>query len=177
MKKALILIGWYSKSGDNWYPWLQEEFEKKGYQVSIPNLPTMNTKLPDMQKQIDFITNNCKIDQDTVIVGHSLGAVLALRLAEKYKYRKMFLIAGWDFDDLTSEHRLFWSNKMNHTKIKKNVKGIYVVSSDNDPYTTAITAEGMNKRLGGKFILVKGAGHFTKKFGNISKIPVITNYV
>ena len=49
--------------------------------------------------------------------------------------------------------------------IKKNVKEIYCLASDNDPYFTAFTVEDMSKRLGGKFILVKGAGHFTKNFG------------
>ena len=88
----------------------------------------------------------------------------------------MFLVAGWDFDDLTYEHRLFWKTKINHKKIKKNVKEIYCISSDNDPYTTAFTVEEMNKRLGGKFILIKGAGHFTEKDG-VKKIPDLLQYI
>jgi len=177
VRKALILEGWFNNPDDNWYPWLKKELEKKGYKVYIPELPTMDTKLPDMQKQIKFVEKNFKIDESTIIVGHSLGAVLALRLAEKYKYKKMFLIAGWDFDDLTAEHKLFWKTKINHAKIKKNVRKIYVFSSDGDPYTTAITAEGMSKRLDGNFVLIKGAGHFSEKCGDITKIPKILKCV
>ena len=94
------------------------------------------------------------------MIGHSLGCILALRLAEKYVYKKMILVAGWDYDDLTEEHKSFWPNKINHAKIRENVKEIYCVTSDNDPYTTLFNVEAMNKRLGGKLIVIKHRGHF-----------------
>jgi uncharacterized protein len=172
MKHALILHAWYNKPDNHWYPWLKNELEKKGYTVDVPELPTMNTDLPDMARQLKtaekFITN------DSVVIGHSLGCLLSMRLAENHSYQKMVLVAGWDFNDLTAEHRLFWPNPINHDVIKKHIKKIYVISSNNDPYTTAVTAEDMSKRFAGKFILIKDAGHFTKKYG-ITKIPIILN--
>ena len=177
MKTALILHAWYSKPKNDWYLWLKKELEKKGYEVYVPDLPTMGTNLPDMKKQIAFVEKNFKIDKDTIVFGHSLGTLLAMRLAEKHTFRKRFLVAGWDFNDLTAEHRLFWPNPINHAKIIKNVKEIYVISSDNDPYITAITAEDMSKRLGGKFILIKNKCHFSKKLGGVTQIPMLLNYV
>lgn len=162
-KSALILHAWYSKPENHWYPWLKKELETKGYSVFLSELPTMNTDLPDLQKQLDFIQNEVKIDENTVIFGHSLGCLLGMRIAEKQKFQSLFLVAGWDFDELTPEHKLFWQTKIDHEKIKKNVSNIYCFSSDNDPYITAFTAEEMSKRLGGTFILKKGAGHFTLK--------------
>ena len=176
MKNALILEAWYSKPKNNWYPWLKKELEKKGYEVFVPDLPTMQTKLPDMKKQLSFIEKNFKIDKDTIIFGHSLGTLLAMRLAEKHNYKKMFLVAGWDFNELTTEHRLFWKTPIDHKKIKGNVYEIYCISSDNDPYITAITAGDMCKRLGGKIVLIKGKGHFTEKFG-VTKIPQILKFI
>jgi len=177
MKKALILHAWYSKPNDNWYPWLKKQLEGKGYEVYIPDLPTMGTNLPDLKKQLDFVEKNFKIDNDTIIFGHSLGTLLTMRLAEKYMFRKMFLVAGWDFNDLTSEHRLFWKTQMNHQKIKAHVKEIYVFSSDNDPYITAIQAEDMSKRLAGKFILIKGACHFSEKLGGVKTFNQLLKYI
>lgn len=170
MKHALILHAWYNNPENHWYPWLEKELEKKGYTVDVPELPTMNTALPDLTQQLEVAEKY--ITKETIVIGHSLGALLAMRLAEKYSYKKMILVAGWDFNDLTAEHHLFWKTPMNHAAIKKHVKGIYVISSDNDPYITAVTAEDMSKRLGGKFILIKGAGHFTKQFG-ITEMPQI----
>lgn len=174
--KALILQGWYCKPEANWYPWLAKELTAKGYEVFVPDLPTIHTEMPNMDEQISFIENLLTIDEHTIIFGHSIGSLLGLRLAEKYSFHKLFLIAGWDFDDLTEGHKLFWPNKINHDKIKQHIKEIYCISSDNDPYTTAFTTEVMSKRLNAKFILIKGAGHFTTQFG-ISKIPEILPFV
>lgn len=58
---------------------------------------------------------------------------------------------------------------------KALIKEIYCILSDNDPYITAFTAKEMSKRLGGKFILVKGAGHFTEKYG-VTTIPKMIPY-
>jgi len=173
MKKALILHGWYQKPEDNWYPWLGHELEKKGYGVLVPPLPTMDTDLPDMEAQLYKIWEILKVEKDTAVIGHSLGCVLALRLAEKKIFHRMILVAGWDFDDLAKEHRSFWQNKINHEAIKQNVKEIFVFSSDNDPFITAFQAEEMSKRLNGKFILVKGAGHFSKELNKVTKIPEV----
>lgn len=176
MKKALILHAWFNGPSDHWYPWLKKELESKGYEVYIPELPTMNTKLPDLSKMLKFVEKSYSFDKETTVFGHSLGAVLAMRLGEKHKFKKMLLLAGWDYNDLTEEHRLFWKTQINHKKIKKNVDEVYVYSSDNDPYVTAINAEDMCKRLGGKFVLVKGAGHFSQKTG-ITKIPQLLKYL
>ena len=51
----------------------------------------------------------------------------------------------------------------NHDLIKKNVKEIYCISSDNDPYITAFQVEEMSKRLGSKLIFIKKGGHFASK--------------
>ena len=174
MKHALILHAWYNKPENHWYPWLKKELETKGYDVALPELPTMNTALPDLAQQLKVAEKF--LTKDTVVIGHSLGCLLAMRLAETHSYQKMILVAGWDFNDLTPEHRLFWQTLMNHAAIKKHVKEIYVISSDNDPYITAFLAEEMCKRLGGKFILIKGAGHFTKQYG-VTEIPEIITLV
>lgn len=170
MKTALVLHCWFGKPTDNWYPWLKEELTKKGYQVEIPAIPTMDTNAPDLAKQLEFIKNGKFVEAETLVIGHSLGALLALRLAEKYKLGQVILVSGWDFDDLTAEHKSFWDNPYNHQLIKNNVGKITVIHSDNDPYVTAFQAEEMAKRLGAKFILKKGAGHMTSKDG-VTTLP------
>jgi predicted alpha/beta hydrolase family esterase len=174
MKHALILHAWYDHPNTQWYPWLQKELEQKGYVVNIPELPTMNTELPDLEQQLNVTTPLVK--PNSVVMGHSLGSLLAMRIAETNQYDTMILVAGWDFNELTTQHQLFWKTPMNHDAIKKNVKNIYVVSSDNDPYITAVTADDMCKRLGGKFILAPGAGHFTTTYG-VKNIPQILDII
>ncbi len=176
MKKALILHGWFCESSQNWYPWLKKELEKKGYLVDLPDIPELRKDVPDQKKILKSIIKNNKIDKDTTVIGHSLGSVLAMRLGERKKFKKMILISGWDFDDLTEGHKKFWETKINHAKIKNNVKEIVVIHSDSDPYITAFLAEEMSKRLNGKFVLIKGAGHFQEKDG-ITQIPKLLEIV
>ena len=121
MKKALILHAWFSKPEDNWYSWLMSELEKKGYEVWVPELPTMPTNAPDMETMLKFILEKNFVDGETVVIGHSLGSVLALRLAERIKFGKGILLAAWDYNDLTPEHQSFWQTMMDHKKILSNV--------------------------------------------------------
>lgn len=171
-KTVIILPGWYQTPEDNWYPWLKSEAEKLGLTVVIPDLPTLRTDIPDMDKMLASLLFSGSVTRDAVIVGHSLGCLLALRIAERLVYQKMILVAGWDFNDLTSGHRSFWKSPIDHGKISRNVQKIYCVSSDNDPYFTAFQVEEMSKRLKGTYVLVKNAGHFTSKYG-VTEIPEV----
>ena len=176
MKNALILQGWYQKPTSNWYPWLKKELEKKGYTVIVPDLPTIHTDAPDWAEIKKTILDLDIIDNETLIVGHSLGCLMALKIAEEYKYNKMILVAGWDFNDLTVEHQSFWEQPIKHKKITNHVKNIICIASDNDPYFTWCTNEEMSRRLNAKPILVQNAGHFTEEFG-IKEIPEILKLI
>ena len=83
IQKALILHAWYSKPESNWYPWLKKQFEDKNYQVFLPKIPTFNTNEPQLKTSMEFIEKDYPVDVNTTVVGHSLGCLLALRLAEK----------------------------------------------------------------------------------------------
>lgn len=177
MKKILVLHAWYSMPESNWYPWLRAEAEKKGYQVFVPDLPSMRTDLPDMVEQFKQVDQALEVDGETTVVGHSLGSVLGLRLAERKKFAKLLLFAGWDFNDLTVEHRKFWPSLINHDKVRQNVGEIVCFSSDNDPYFTAFQVEEMSKRLSGKFVLCPGKGHFSKELNGVTEVSEILKHI
>jgi len=174
MKNVVFLQSWYSNITDNWYGWLKVELDKKGYTTHFVDLPEMRKDVPDMNILINQIESFGVIDENTTLIGHSLGCLLAMRLAEKYTLDKMILASGWDFDELTEGHKTFWPNKIDHAKIKNHVKKIYVIHSDNDPYITQITAEDMSNRLGAEFILIPNGGHLTEKNG-ITELPQLLN--
>ncbi len=97
------------------------------------------------------------MQENLVVVGHSLGNLLAMRLAEKHFFRKMILVSAWDYDDLYEGHESSWKTKINHSKIKEHVGNICVIHSDNDPYYTALAAEDTSKRLEAKSIYLSRA--------------------
>lgn len=176
MKKALILHVWYSNPNTNWYQWLQTKLEEKGYEVWLPELPTMSTSFPDMETMLKFVLEKNFIDESTLVVGHSLGAVLALRLAERVRFGKGILLAVWDYNDLTPEHQSFWKNMMDHKKIMDNVKEWVLLISDNDPYVTKAIAQEVAGRVKGLAVDVGSRGHFGEKDG-INEVPEIIPYI
>lgn len=176
MEKALILHAWYGSPEADWYPWLKGELEKKGYEVWVPELPTMPTKSPDMETMLKFIIEKNFVDENTVVIGHSLGSVLALRLGERIKYAKGILLAAWDYNDLTPEHQNFWTTMMNHAQIRSNVKEMVCLISDNDPYVTKIIAHEMADRLGARAIDVGSKGHFLAKDNGVTEVPEILEF-
>lgn len=177
MKKALILHAWFQMPESNWYPWLKGELEKKGYKVWAPELPTMPTNTPDMEAMLKFILEKTFVDDETVVIGHSLGSVLALRLAERIKFGKGILLAAWDYNDLTPEHASFWPNMIDHAKIKENVKEWVFPISENDPYVTVAIAKEVAGRVNGKVLEVGKRGHFLAKEDGITELPEILEFV
>jgi predicted alpha/beta hydrolase family esterase len=177
MKKAVILHSWFSTPNSNWYPWLKSEFEKKGYEVWSPEIPTMPTDSPDMETMLEYIVGKKFVDKDTVVIGHSLGSVLAMRLAEIVKFKTAILLSNWDYNDLTPEHQSFWKTPVNHALIKSNVEKIVCPISDNDPYVTKIIAHEMAVRLGATAIDVGPKGHFLTKDDGVKEVPEILEFV
>ncbi|MFH1244526.1 MAG: alpha/beta fold hydrolase [bacterium] len=176
MKKALILHAWFSRPADNWYPWLKNELEKKGYEVWVPKLPTMDTNAPDMETMLKLVMEKGFVDEDTIVIGHSLGSVLALRLAERIKFAKGILLAAWDYNDLTPEHQSFWKTMMDHGKIKESVKDWVFLISDNDPYVTKFIAHEVAGRVNGKAVDVGARGHFGED-DKVTEVPEILEFV
>jgi uncharacterized protein len=165
MSTVILLHAWYDTPLDHWYPWLKTKLEKKGYTVLIPVLPTMASSSPDPEPMIHTVVPLLALDGSTSLIGHSLGSILALHIAEKHKLQKLILTAAWDFDDLTPEHAPFWKTKTDHQAIIRNVSSITCIGSSNDPYISHYQQEGMAKRLDAKFIEIPGGRHLTKEDG------------
>lgn len=176
MKKIVMLHSWYGGPDKGWCPWLKGELEQRGYTVWFPKLTTMDTSAPDMEVMLRQVMEQGFVDEDTIIVGHSLGSVLALRLAERIKFAKGILLAAWDFNDLTPEHQSFWKTMMDHEKIKENVKDWVFLISDNDPYVTKFIAHEVAERVRGKAVDVGMRGHFGEKDG-VTEVLEILEFV
>jgi len=172
MKKVLILHAWFATPTDHFYPWVKDKLEDKGFKVIVPQLKDKDK--PTLKDWKRSVSKACKIDKDTIVIGHSLGSVLALKIAESLdvKIRSLILVAGWDYWDLTPEHKTFFAKPVNHKKIINHAGKIIVIHADNDPYVTAWQAGEFAKRLKAIFILLKNKGHFTKDDG-ITKLPEV----
>jgi len=165
MKNALILHGWYCTPDEHWYKSVANSLEHKEYTVSIPFL--RDNEKPTLQDWTKHALGGSTLDKDTVLIGHSLGSVLAMKLAQNLesKIDHLILTSAWDFWDLTPQHETFFEEPINHAKILRNVNKITVLNSDNDPYVTAYHSIEMGKRLNTDTIFVKDGGHLLESDG------------
>jgi len=186
MKKVLILHGRWWDDQENWFPWLKNELESKGFQVFVPALPSTNN--PNLTEQLDYISdyynNVWKIDY---IVGHSLGCKLALHLIEKFNITniKGILVAPtyrWLTDELWK--KVYWTAYDNlkeyinkEIEFKKLWNRHTIFLSNNDPYIKVENAKNYYSNLENiKYIDFLNMWHFNEWAG-IYKLPEILDYI
>lgn len=110
------------------------------------------------------------INEDTILIGHSLGGVFALRVLEKLKHsvKAVFLVGApvgikplrnYDRDKSFSGFDFDWS------LIKSKAKNFTVYHSDDDPYVALENGKKLAKELGVPLTFVPNAGHFNTKAG------------
>ena len=96
MKKAYIVHRWDGGPESDWYPWLKNELEKKGFIVYIPEMP--NTQHPKIEEWLPHLKKIVgKWNENTLFVGHSVGCQAILRLMEgsDKKAGGVYLVAPW----------------------------------------------------------------------------------
>lgn len=165
MKNALILHGTGGHSKENWFDWLKTELEKNGWKVWVPDLPGANK--PNIKKYNEFLFANkdWEFNQESVLVGHSSGAVAMLGLLQSLpKGRKVgtcYLVGSfrnnldWDaLDDLFLE-------PFDFDLIKTKARKFVFIHSDNDPYCPLEHAQYLSEKLRGKLIVKPGQFHFS----------------
>lgn len=170
MKTAFIFHGTGGYPEENWFPWLKEKFEEKGYQVFVPQFPTpegqsIESWLKVLESYKQYIT------EDTIFVGHSLGGIFLLKYLEQLEHpvkAAAFVgsaigippVKNFDADSKFSEGFAFdWA------KIRSKSKNFIVFQSDNDPYVGLANGEKLAKELGVELSFVPSAGHFNVNAG------------
>ncbi|MFA6423850.1 MAG: leucine--tRNA ligase [Candidatus Magasanikbacteria bacterium] len=153
---------------NNWRPWIKSKLEDKGNKVFCPNLP--NTFEPNIEEQVQYVIDNVgfEINDGTIIVGHSLGAVVIYRLLEKLnkKVGKVVLVDPVVTDNFVDHERpkvtksCNW--KFNFEKIKKLSKEFIVLGDSDFGVIFEKDIKDLVENLTAKLILSKpSAGHFT----------------
>ena len=119
----LILHGYKSSANGAFVPWLKSELEGRGYAVQVPELPHPDE--PKESEQVQHVLKNCHIDEHTIIVGHSLGGGIALRVVGALNKPVAGLVLVGSVVDATfpgAEKRPFWKDfswKIDYERIKR----------------------------------------------------------
>lgn len=169
-----------STVNDNWFPWVKDELEKLGLNVIARTFP--DNKFARKDIWLPFIENDLKADENTIIIGHSSGAVAAMRYAEENKIFGSILVGACYTDLGDSDEKIsgYYDTSWNWELIKKNQNWIVQFSSIDDPYIPISEARYIHEKLHTEYYEYKDKGHFgwdkgMKKFPEI--IEIIKNKI
>lgn len=149
-----------SKSTDNWLPYLKKELEKLGVKVSSPQFP--DTELARSSYWLPFLQNELKPDENTIIIGHSSGAIAAMRHAETHRILGSALVAAYYTDLGIEGEKLsgYFDTPWNWQAIEKNQKWIIQFAGVNDPWIPLKEAHMVRDRLHTDYYELPDQGHF-----------------
>lgn len=152
-----------------WIPWLKDQLERDGHTVIVPAFP--HADYPILSEWLNhFRQYESFIDDQTVMIGHSLGGAFSLRLMEKMEQtiHAAFLVAsvsGVMGNDLDSLVKTFTEPPYDWKAIRQHCRHFAVIHSDNDPYIPLSQAEKLSSELRTTVQLLQGQGHLSIDVG------------
>ncbi len=160
---VIIVHGWgYSPEG-HWQQWLLKELKNRKIEATLPTLPDYDH--PIQNKWVEALAEE-HIDENTVLVGHSLGNHTILRLLEKgTKIKAAILVSGFAEYNGLEPIQNFFKTPFDWKTIKKNAQTFIVINSDNDPYFSFENGEKLAKNLGVPLLTEHNAGHISISAG------------
>ena len=181
MRKAVILHGTGGSPDGNWFRWLEDELKRCGVNVWLPQLPDADS--PSLREWAGYVYKNCpfNIDPDTLIIGHSSGAVLALLVAQENKdpvgaVACVSVFSGHDKSIRAmamSENRKLFDTSFDWKKCSSSiVDRPLFVHSDDDPYIPLSDAEYVARKVSADLRILTNQGNFNlEKASRYAEFP------
>ncbi len=182
MTKFLILHGTDASPEYNWFMWLKGKLIGEGYKVWLPQLP--DSKNPNTETYNNFLFSNKEfnIDQETVIIGHSSGAVEILSLLQHLPVniiiKTAILVSVFKNNLGMTELEGLFIEPFNFNEIKKHSERFIFIHSDNDPYCPLDGARYISEQCEGEFIIIEGQGHFNTEINpDYKQFPALLDII
>lgn len=175
MKNVLILHGTSANPHSNWFDWLKLQLESNGYKVWVPQLP--NADHPDMTTYREFIfSSDFDFNEETVIVGHSSGAVATLSILEVLPKGTQINTAIMVGVYRPEKHGYSSKEPIDTSKVAGKSKRLVFVHSDNDPFCPLEGAEYFAKTLQAELIVIPNNDHFSYQLNpKHTQLPELVN--
>lgn len=155
-----------------WLGWLNAELSADGHQVIALQFPSPPNDVPANVGEWHHVLSDHvdKVNENTLLIGHSLGGVFAFRVLEKLqsKVKATAIVASpvgvapiIDFERAGK----FSGYEFDWPTIAKNSDHFLVFYGKDDPYVAIGNGELAAKKLGTDLIVVPNAGHFNSDSG------------
>ena len=179
MKKVYLIHGWGGDSKTLFFRWLIKNLEGKAEVIAFDMPETDN---PLIEKWVPYLQENIVLNDETYLVGHSVGCQAIMRYLEKLpgdkKVKCCIFVGGWLKLTLNSkeEERIskpWLETPINFNKVKQHCDNFIAIFSDNDEFAPLENIELFKKNLNAKTILKKAQEHFIY----VKEIPEILEFM
>ena len=149
----VLLHGFSGSPEECFFPWIQSRLEATSAKVSVPLLPNSKSDNANVVEQSDFVLAHETFDENTVLLGHSLGSPVALRVVENLRtpIKKLVLAAGFAQTGFLDHERPFEATfdwKFDWEKIKANAREIVILRDSTDSVVPPERADYLADKLG-----------------------------
>ncbi|HRZ97176.1 MAG TPA: DUF1749 domain-containing protein [Paludibacter sp.] len=189
--KIYLVPRWAGNIHSDWYDSIFE-FIKNKYNITIERLEMPNWNEPDIEKSIEYLSNQVKqLNQQTYFVGHSVGCQAIIRFLSKQFQENTDLhiggclfVAGWFKVDHPWNTLKPWLvvNDINFNLISNRINFKRIVLSDNDPFTANYLENKSlwEEKLNTEVVIYPERKHFNESeelnvFSEIEKMILIAN--
>lgn len=145
---------------DNWFPDVQKQLEGWGIKVIARDFP--DSELARESFWIPFLENELQADENSILIGHSSGAIAALRYAEKHKIFGSILIGAYHSDLGMESERLsgYFNRPWQWDKVRANQHFIAIFASSDDPWIPIDEPRYLRDNLNPDYYEFTDQGHF-----------------
>lgn len=161
MAKAILIHGnGGCTAADIWLPWVERELAAAGLDV-------INRTFPDNVKArarywLPFL-EELGADDQTILIGHSSGAVAAMRYAESHRLLGSVLVGvcHTDLGDAFEAASGYYAAPWQWDRIRTNQRWIGIYQSSDDPLIPVTEARFVAAQLKCSYFEHSDRGHFT----------------
>ena len=168
MAKIFLFHGSSGSPTEHWFGWIRQELEKLGLQVIAPQFP-LNERQSLANWQDTFDSYAKLVNRESILVGHSIGAVFALHILQQHPVKAAFFVSGFLQDigipRYTPLIKTFIEEQLDWEKIRKNAPLRIAFFSEDDPYISLDHSKKFIRQLQAQERFILHAGHFNAQSG------------
>jgi predicted alpha/beta hydrolase family esterase len=159
--KAILIHGnGGSTAGDIWLPWVARELAALGLDVVNETFPdNVKARAPIWLAHLAALG----ADEDTILIGHSSGAVAAMRYAETHRIAGSVLVGvcHTDLGDGGEAASGYYREPWGWQQIREHQRWIGIFNSTDDPHIPIAEARHVAAALRASYFEFDDRGHFT----------------
>ncbi|NUF79674.1 serine hydrolase family protein [Snodgrassella sp. ESL0323] len=167
--RIFIVHGFQSSPQDNWFDWLATQIRPTGAEVTVPLMPQPDyPQAAQWQQTLDKLIG--QPDEQTFLIGHSLGVITLLQFLSRHKPVRLgglILVAGFaaHLPRLQILDGYIDASQPDFAVLQQISMPVHSIISTNDPYVPEAASNDIAHALHSSIQYIPDGGHLMAEDG------------